>query len=264
MRRAAGRLAHRRRQLVAGRLPRPAAGLVRRRAGAGHGPQGRRHADRQPARPRDHRDDRQSARRSTGPGSASISRSCSRPGRWKRRRRRISPRSMPRRPRRRTRWCGRSPTASPTSRRSRCARRWRRWRGWSRRSAPRVRIVALITLAAGVLVLGGAVAAGHRRRVYDAVVLKVLGATRGAVGAAFLVEYGLLGVADRAGRGRVRHARRLCALVTRRDAQRSGCSCRCRCLRPLRSGGAADRSVSVLPAPGARSAPSRRRCLRNE
>jgi len=44
-----------------------------------------------------------------------------------------------------------------------------------------VRLTALVTLAAGTLVLGGAVAAGHHRRVYDAVVLKVLGATRGAI-----------------------------------------------------------------------------------
>ena len=57
-----------------------------------------------------------------------------------------------------------------------------------------LRLVALITLAAGILVLGGAVAAGHRRRVYDAVVLKVLGATRGAIAAAFLIEHGLLGL----------------------------------------------------------------------
>jgi putative ABC transport system permease protein len=42
-----------------------------------------------------------------------------------------------------------------------------------------VRLTALVTVGAGALVLGGAVAAGHRRRVYDAVVLKVLGATRG-------------------------------------------------------------------------------------
>ena len=41
-----------------------------------------------------------------------------------------------------------------------------------------VRLTALVTLAAGALVLGGAIAASHRRRVYDAVVLKVLGATR--------------------------------------------------------------------------------------
>jgi putative ABC transport system permease protein len=58
-----------------------------------------------------------------------------------------------------------------------------------------LRLVALLTLAAGVLVLGGAIAAGHRRRVYDAVVLKVLGATRGAIAAAFLIEQGLLGLA---------------------------------------------------------------------
>src|SRR5207237_120968 len=49
------------------------------------------------------------------------------------------------------------------------------------------------TLLAGVLVLGGAIAAGHRRRVYDAVVLKVLGARRQTITAAFLFEHGLLG-----------------------------------------------------------------------
>jgi putative ABC transport system permease protein len=57
-----------------------------------------------------------------------------------------------------------------------------------------IRLVALVTLAAGILVLGGAVAAGHRRRVYDAVVLKVLGATRGAIAAAFLIEHSLIGL----------------------------------------------------------------------
>jgi putative ABC transport system permease protein len=57
-----------------------------------------------------------------------------------------------------------------------------------------LRLVALITLAAGALVLGGAVAAGHHRRVYDAVVLKVLGATRRTIAVAFLVEHGLLGL----------------------------------------------------------------------
>jgi putative ABC transport system permease protein len=56
-----------------------------------------------------------------------------------------------------------------------------------------LRLVALVTLTAGVLVLGGAVAAGHRRRVYDAVLLKVLGATRGTLAAAFLIEHLLLG-----------------------------------------------------------------------
>jgi putative ABC transport system permease protein len=43
-------------------------------------------------------------------------------------------------------------------------------------------------------VLGGAVAAGHRRRVYDAVVLKVLGATRGMITRAFLIENGITGL----------------------------------------------------------------------
>ena len=56
-----------------------------------------------------------------------------------------------------------------------------------------VRLTALSAVAAGALVLGGAIAAGHHRRVYDAVVLKVLGATRGAIIGAYLCEHGLLG-----------------------------------------------------------------------
>ncbi|GGG19849.1 glycosyl transferase family 1 [Caldovatus sediminis] len=52
-----------------------------------------------------------------------------------------------------------------------------------------------VTLLAGALVLAGAVAAGQRRRVRDAVVLKTLGATRAQIRAAFLVEFGLLGLA---------------------------------------------------------------------
>ncbi len=63
------------------------------------------------------------------------------------------------------------------------------------RIAAAVRLTAGITVLAGVLVLGGAVAAGHRRRVYDAVVLKVLGATRRDVLCAFLAEFGMLGLA---------------------------------------------------------------------
>lgn len=57
-----------------------------------------------------------------------------------------------------------------------------------------VRSTAGVTLLAGALVLAGAVVAGHRRRIYDAVVLKVLGATRGDILRAFLIEYGLLGL----------------------------------------------------------------------
>ena len=51
-----------------------------------------------------------------------------------------------------------------------------------------------VTLIAGILVLAGAVAAGRQRRIYDAVVLKVLGATRARVAGAFLLEYGLIGL----------------------------------------------------------------------
>src|SRR5262249_42686892 len=41
-----------------------------------------------------------------------------------------------------------------------------------------IRAAAVVALVASVLVLSGALAAGHRARLYDAVVLKVLGATR--------------------------------------------------------------------------------------
>ncbi|MGE5546868.1 MAG: ABC transporter permease [Solirubrobacterales bacterium] len=58
-----------------------------------------------------------------------------------------------------------------------------------------VRLAALVTLAAGGLVLAGAVMAGHRRRVYEAVVLKVLGATRADLWRAWLVEFGIVGLA---------------------------------------------------------------------
>jgi len=57
---------------------------------------------------------------------------------------------------------------------------------------------AAITLAAGTLVLAGAIAASHRRRVYDAVVLKVLGATRWRILGSFLLEYGIVGLATAA------------------------------------------------------------------
>ena len=52
-----------------------------------------------------------------------------------------------------------------------------------------------VTLGAGALVLAGAVAAGQRRRLEDAVVLKTLGATRAQIQAAWLVEFGLIGAA---------------------------------------------------------------------
>ncbi|MEL4068723.1 ABC transporter permease [Ochrobactrum sp. GPK 3] len=61
--------------------------------------------------------------------------------------------------------------------------------------ATAIRAAASIALAASVLVLGGALAAGNRARVHDAVVLKTLGATRGTLIAAYVMEYMLLGLA---------------------------------------------------------------------
>lgn len=58
-----------------------------------------------------------------------------------------------------------------------------------------VRATGGITLAAGVLVLAGAMAAGFRSRVRDAVVLKVLGATRARILGVYIGEYAVLGLA---------------------------------------------------------------------
>ena len=58
-----------------------------------------------------------------------------------------------------------------------------------------VRLVALFTLGAGVVVMAGALAATRSQRLYESVVLRTLGATRGLVARAFAVEYGLLGAA---------------------------------------------------------------------
>jgi putative ABC transport system permease protein len=58
-----------------------------------------------------------------------------------------------------------------------------------------LRGASALTLLIAVLVLGGALAAGHRHRVYDAVVLKTVGATRGQLLAAYALEYLMLGVA---------------------------------------------------------------------
>ncbi len=56
-----------------------------------------------------------------------------------------------------------------------------------------VRAAASITLLASVLVLGGALAAGNRERVHDAVVMKVLGARRQELLRIFALEYLILG-----------------------------------------------------------------------
>jgi putative ABC transport system permease protein len=51
-----------------------------------------------------------------------------------------------------------------------------------------------ITLAAGMLVLAGAVAAGQARRIREAVLLKTLGASRRQIRAAWLLEFGAVGL----------------------------------------------------------------------
>ncbi|MCA1442016.1 ABC transporter permease [Ensifer sp. IC4062] len=61
--------------------------------------------------------------------------------------------------------------------------------------ATAIRAAAAVALIASVLVLAGALAAGNRARIHDAVVLKTLGATRGTLIRAFSYEYIILGFA---------------------------------------------------------------------
>ncbi len=58
-----------------------------------------------------------------------------------------------------------------------------------------IRGASFVTLLASVLVLAGALAASHHNRVYDAVILKTLGATRGRLVLAYGIEYAILGIA---------------------------------------------------------------------
>ncbi|RMF73674.1 MAG: FtsX-like permease family protein [Alphaproteobacteria bacterium] len=60
--------------------------------------------------------------------------------------------------------------------------------------AAAIRLTALLTVLAGVVVLIGAIAAEERLRQHEAAVLKLLGATRGDVLRAFLLELVLIGV----------------------------------------------------------------------
>ena len=60
--------------------------------------------------------------------------------------------------------------------------------------AAAARSVGAVTLFAGALVLAGAVAAGHRRRTYESVVLKVLGVRRRDVALIHAAEFALLGI----------------------------------------------------------------------
>jgi len=61
--------------------------------------------------------------------------------------------------------------------------------------ATAIRAAAAVALVASILVLAGALAAGNRARLHDAVVLKTLGATRATLIRAFSYEYLMLGLA---------------------------------------------------------------------
>lgn len=56
-----------------------------------------------------------------------------------------------------------------------------------------VAVIGGLAVVSGLFVLAGAMAAGRKQREADAVVMKVLGASRGDVVRAYVVEYGLLG-----------------------------------------------------------------------
>ncbi len=56
-----------------------------------------------------------------------------------------------------------------------------------------IRAVALFCLLAGALVMAAALAATRYRRLYEAVILKALGATRALIARSFAAEYALLG-----------------------------------------------------------------------
>ena len=56
-----------------------------------------------------------------------------------------------------------------------------------------VRFMALFSIAAGLVVMAGALAATRYQRLYESVILKTLGATRWAIARAFAVEYACLG-----------------------------------------------------------------------
>jgi putative ABC transport system permease protein len=61
-----------------------------------------------------------------------------------------------------------------------------------------IRAASGVALGTSVLVLAGALAANRRARMADAVILKILGATRGRLIVTFLIEYATLGLATAA------------------------------------------------------------------
>jgi putative ABC transport system permease protein len=57
-----------------------------------------------------------------------------------------------------------------------------------------IRVASSVALLASFLVLAGALAAARQARLYDAVILRTLGASRGQIVLAHMVEYGVLGL----------------------------------------------------------------------
>ncbi len=57
-----------------------------------------------------------------------------------------------------------------------------------------VQATAMVAIIAGILVLAGAIAAGFQQRVYESVILKVVGAVRSQILRAYLLEYALIGI----------------------------------------------------------------------
>jgi putative ABC transport system permease protein len=61
-----------------------------------------------------------------------------------------------------------------------------------------IRAASSLAILASLLVLAGAIAAGQRARLYDAVILKTLGATRARLVSIYALEYGVIGLASAA------------------------------------------------------------------
>ena len=58
-----------------------------------------------------------------------------------------------------------------------------------------IRLLAGVSIATGLIVTAGALGVSRHQRLYQSVILKTLGATRGFVARVFAVEYAILGVA---------------------------------------------------------------------
>ena len=71
------------------------------------------------------------------------------------------------------------------------------------------RVIGFLSILAGVLVLAGAMLATQRRRIHEAVVMKVLGATRARIAGIFAWEFALPGPCHGVGGAGRRHAGRL-------------------------------------------------------